>query len=439
VKRKSEEAKSLKLTKTEVEKLQFDPSKGNNQQFVWDSELKGFGVRLTPLSKTYIVQSRVDGKTCRYTIGKHGAFTAEEARKEAYKKFGEMASGSHLNEARRERKAKTATLQEVWNQYRDIRDLRPTTIKVYENALKNCFGDWLEKSVTSISKDMVEKRHRYLSEFQGPRSGKDGAKALANQAMRVLRSILNFAANKFEDSEGRSILPENPVKRLSQSKSWNKSVRRQGVIHKSQLKAWWEAVESLDKSVMRDYLHLCLLTGLRRNEAAQLTWANINFDDSYLKIEADKSKNHQEHRLPLSDKLSQILKDRFDASDKINPYVFPGRSGVNTHLVESKFSVAKVVQKSGVQFMVHDLRRTFLTIAEGLDVPHYALKRLANHKDNSDVTSGYIVNDVERLREPMQQITNFIMAQVNETKQPVNFPSKKKTQTTDTHRKIEAV
>jgi hypothetical protein len=55
------------------------------------------------------------------------------------------------------------------------------------------------------------------------------------------------------------------------------------------------------------------------------------------------------------------------------------------------------------------LRRTFITIAESLDISAYALKRLLNHKMTNDVTAGYIVADVERLRKPMQLITDYIL------------------------------
>ena len=68
-----------------------------------------------------------------------------------------------------------------------------------------------------------------------------------------------------------------------------------------------------------------------------------------------------------------------------------------------------VTKASGVHFTVHDLRRTFITIAESLDISAYALKRLMNHKMNGDITAGYIVTDVERLRKPMQQITDYIL------------------------------
>lgn len=62
--------------------------------------------------------------------------------------------------------------------------------------------------------------------------------------------------------------------------------------------------------------------------------------------------------------------------------------------------------------MLHDLRRTFLTIADSQDLSSYAIKRLANHKMSGDVTAGYIIADVERLREPMEKISTFIMSKV---------------------------
>ena len=67
-----------------------------------------------------------------------------------------------------------------------------------------------------------------------------------------------------------------------------------------------------------------------------------------------------------------------------------------------------VTESSKVEFMLHDLRRTFLTIADAQDLSAYAIKKLANHKMAADVTAGYIVSDVERLRDPMNKIHKFI-------------------------------
>jgi len=52
--------------------------------------------------------------------------------------------------------------------------------------------------------------------------------------------------------------------------------------------------------------------------------------------------------------------------------------------------------------------RTFITIAESLEISVYTLKRLLSHREGRDVTAGYIVLDVERPRQTMEQIDGFI-------------------------------
>src|SRR5690606_29314078 len=91
-----------------------------------------------------------------------------------------------------------------------------------------------------------------------------------------------------------------------------------------------------------------------------------------------------------------------------NAFVFPGE-GPSGYLVEPKRQIAKVIETSGVTFCLHDLRRTFTTIAESIGVPPYTIKRLLNHKSRSDVTDGYIISDVERLREPMESIARHLL------------------------------
>ena len=69
---------------------------------------------------------------------------------------------------------------------------------------------------------------------------------------------------------------------------------------------------------------------------------------------------------------------------------------------------------------MHDLRRTFVTIAESLDVPHYALKRLLNHRLTCDVTAGYIVSQPERLRAPVEAVAARILQLAEEPSQSEN-------------------
>lgn len=63
--------------------------------------LQGFGLRVGTTSKAYFVEKRVDGRTVRHTIGTHGQITADEARKLAAIKLGQMTSGADLNADKR--------------------------------------------------------------------------------------------------------------------------------------------------------------------------------------------------------------------------------------------------------------------------------------------------------------------------------------------------
>jgi integrase len=225
--------------------------------------------------------------------------------------------------------------------------------------------------------------------------------------MRFLRAIFNFAAGKYEDSKGRPIILENPVKRLSQTEAWYRVERRKTVIKAHDLKDWYGGVIKVGGTAkgetVRDYLLLLLFTGLRRQEAAQLPFSGLDFKARTITVL--DTKNREDHTLPMSDLVFSLLSARRDSVE--GDFVFPGE-GKGGYLVEPRKQMEKVAKTSGVDFTLHDLRRTFTTIAEGLDVPAYSLKRLLNHKMPGDVTAGYIVTDVERLREPMQKITDFI-------------------------------
>ena len=59
---------------------------------------------------------------------------------------------------------------------------------------------------------------------------------------------------------------------------------------------------------------------------------------------------------------------------------------------------------------MHDLRRTFITAGERQDLSGYSLKKLIKHSTRAiDVTDGYIVTDLERLRPIVKKISDYIL------------------------------
>jgi len=215
--------------------------------------------------------------------------------------------------------------------------------------------------------------------------------------------LFNFAAAEYQDDDGKPLVEVNPVKKLSQTKAWYRVDRKQTVIKPHELAAWFGAVQSLPGTDIRDYFITLVLTGLRREEALKLAWGDVDLIGRTLTVRDPK--NHCDHSLPLSDYLLDLFARRKAVA--VSDYVFADSTG--RRISNFRYAQAAIEKTSGVRATPHDLRRTFATIAESLDIPAYALKRLLNHATGADVTAGYIITNTERLREPMQKITDYVM------------------------------
>jgi integrase len=320
-----------------------------------------------------------------------------------------MAKGENPNKTKKIERQKQITLGEAIENYKKVRkDLSKSTIDRLNRMKNNYLTDWAATPLSDLTRDKVLNRHLKIGEKNG--------KGAANSTMQALRAVYNFA------SQTNDYLPTNPVTALSRAKAWYKLTARESLIKPTQLKAWYEAVHLLDNSTIRDYLLLVLFTGMRRSEALGLRWENIDFDEKTLLV--PHTKNSKPLALPLSDYVFRLLETRKKKTGK-SPWVFPGH-GNKSHLAEPKNSMKKVAEWSGVEFMMHDLRRSFITYAESLDIPAYALKALANHSTSGDVTAGYIKMTPDRLRAPMQKVTDFILATVNKKEAKEEKKSRKK-------------
>ena len=100
-------------------------------------------------------------------------------------------------------------------------------------------------------------------------------------------------------------------------------------------------VRRLEWEAMRDWLVFLILTGLRRNEAANLKWETVDLRARMFTIPL--TKNREPHTLPTSDYLQEMLKRRHEAGGR-SDYVFPGEKA---GIAEPKKPIAAVVAASG--------------------------------------------------------------------------------------------
>jgi integrase len=257
--------------------------------------------------------------------------------------------------------------------------------------------------VIEITKNMVEDRHRSLA--SGTSIGTTG-RAYSNFCLKTLQSLLNYAAEKYE-VDGKPLIPVNPVSRLTKTRAWFRVHPRSGVVPEYKLADFYKAAMSMENPAVRDYFLLLLFTGVRKCEGTNLRWSDIDFQAKTLTIRREQAKNHRDHVLPLPSFLFDLLKQRYDNRTS-SPWVFPGKNDKG-HITCFRFWLPKMRERSGCKFMIHDLRRSFLSAAERLELPYYVLKRLANHTVSGDTLVPYIVVSIERLRLHMEKICQHFL------------------------------
>ena len=383
---------SLRLTRRVIDDMPFAAS---GQILYRDTLLSGFGLRVGSKSKVYFAEGQVNRATRRVTIGRADLFAPEVARKKAQALLVEMANGQNPTDQKRKEIAECVQLAAAFEQLFEARNkLSPHTVSHYGRTAKLYLKTWRKKPMNQISRQMVLAKHQEIAKTRGEVS--------ANNAMRHLRSVYNFIAATQED------FPPNPVLILSQARAWYRERRRQTLVTAVDLPNWWRAVMA-EPEYSRDFLLSALFTGMRRGELMKLRWENVDLQSRTLHLPT--TENGDPLNLPLSGFLADLLIERKQRSEG-SLWVFPGPS-VSGHLVETKKFLLRVSTGSGVTFTLHDLRRTFITIAESLDVPYYALKRLLNHRANGDVTGGYIVVNAERLRGPVELVAARILELAN--------------------------
>jgi hypothetical protein len=104
-----------KLLKGYVDRIKPGPK----DEFHWDTEVKGFGVRVTPTGRiTFVVQGRIGAaKEARITIGPYGVFTVDQARDEAREHLRSMRKGIDPRDLKRQDEAMKVTLRQVADAY----------------------------------------------------------------------------------------------------------------------------------------------------------------------------------------------------------------------------------------------------------------------------------------------------------------------------------
>ncbi|HWJ68934.1 MAG TPA: integrase family protein [Sphingobium sp.] len=415
----------MKLTKTNIDRVR---KPGAGTIIYVDTETKGFGLRVTASgAASFIVQGTIAGqaKEARITIGSYGAWTVDDARRRAEQYKHQFEDGIDPRDVKRQDEAMRVSLGAVMEAYTSRPGkLKPSTAAEYKRHVEKVFAAWKDKPITSITRDMVQERHREIVE--NGLEGKKGAPASANAAFVTLRILINFAMDEYRRPDGEPLIAHNPVGALKHhwAPTGDRSDRyiEMGKVGKvwNKLMEMREAPKNRDALAGIDLTIFLLLTGARRDEGATLTWDRVIIDDhkpSESRWHLTERKRGKPIWLPLSSQAVALLKSRPRlklADGTESPFVFPswGRQG---RIMDARGPMQSVSKVAGLHLSLHDMRRTFSVISQQeCRIEKFRTDMLIGHKPSKeDVTAtNYLdLTNLTWLHPETQQIGDWIEQQ----------------------------
>jgi integrase len=341
-----------KISKQTVDRLPLNT-------MLWDSALVGFGVRRQRRSAFYLIRYRINGRQRFLTLGRHGAFTPDTARREATRLLGVVASGSDPALAKAEDRQKLAeTLGAELSRYleRKRQAMKP---RAFEETTRHLLQH--SKPLHPLPLSKIDRRTiaLCLSDIE-TRSGP----VARNRVRSSLSAFFNYAIRE-------GLIELNPVAMTAKVDEGN---GRDRVLSETELSA---ILGALGQDQFSEIVRLLILTAQRREEIGSLRWSEIDFNRGLIVLPPDRVKNGRLHQLPMSRQVKAILErqDRREGRDLIfgtGQGGFSGWSGSKAELDERTKSIS--------DWRLHDLRRSAATgMAERLGVLPHVLEAILNH------------------------------------------------------------
>jgi integrase len=279
-----------KITKKTVDSEQ----PGDKEKFIWDSELKGFGLKVFPTgAKTFVYQYRTpEGRTRRYTIGKYSnTLTADQARKRAKEIEFEIRSGRDpMGEKQARRNALTVNeLLDLYVKSEKFASNAETTQAVDRGRIDRHLRPLLGKEFAdTLTDDQVLKAHRAIKDGKTAARVKTKARGLAkvtggegaaNKSVLLLSAAYAWAMkNKFVKS--------NPASKMHFGNSGVRDTILKGADEYGRLFATLQKMED-EKRIRQaaaDAIRFIALTGARRGEVTGLRWQWVDLKNGLITL-----------------------------------------------------------------------------------------------------------------------------------------------------------
>jgi integrase len=300
---------------------------GRGQCFIWDSEIKGFALRVTVGgAKSFVLDYRIDGRQRRITLGNYPDWTVQAARVAAKTMKRDVDLGQDpMGERHALRDA--PTVQDLWQRYQiEKLENKAARTQVDERSMwhKIILPRLGKHRVADVTYNDVDELHRDITRIRK-------TPVRANRVVEVLRGAFNLAIRWHWRQD-------NPTRGVQR----NQEEKRERYLGKTEIMALARALNEHPEVTSANAIKLLMLTGARRGEVLGATWDMFDLEQGTWVKPSAHTKQRRIHRVPLSSPALELLKSmRFEAK---NRFVFGGAEGKPlTDIKRTWASVCKTV------------------------------------------------------------------------------------------------
>ncbi|WP_191058458.1 tyrosine-type recombinase/integrase [Geminicoccus harenae] len=356
---------------------------GSSDALFADSSVRGLYIRIQGTRRTWVLRYNANGKRKKLLIGEVAAISLKDARTEAVKVLGQIRDGADPLADRKARAAapKKMTVGELVHRYLAIYakpSQRPRTFLETQRALATHIEPLHTIEVDALTRRDLAERLLCIRQMSGP--------VAANRARAQVSALYAWAM-------GEGLATVNPVVGTNK---FNGEKPRARTLTEGEMRLIWKATEG--SSDYSRIVRLLLLTAQRREEVAAMEWSEISADGRTWTIPPGRAKNGRAHDVPLSVSAQTILAtiERRDGRSHIFGRGAGGYSGYSRSKVALDHRLATVraeerrgrplrpderpaVEDKLPSWVLHDLRRTAVTMMAEIGIPPHVVEAIVNH------------------------------------------------------------
>ncbi|HEV2100510.1 MAG TPA: tyrosine-type recombinase/integrase [Stellaceae bacterium] len=410
------------MSTTKITKRTVDAARASNRViWIWDSDIRGFGLKVTPSGqKIYVVQYRTGGRETsmrRYTIGKHGSpWTPETARREAVGIRARVAQGEDPA-AQKLAARNDMTTNELCDGYfaqpiimtKRGTPKKASSLKTDKSNIDRHIRPLLgSKRVGFLTQLDIEKLQidiasgKTATDVKTTKQGRAivrGGKGTAARTVAVFVAILEFGVSigALADNPGRGV-------------KLFKMTEKERFLSEAEQLHLGDALERAQTDGTHPSaiaaIRLLALTGCRKSEILGLRWRDIDFERGLLLLPDTKT---GKKTFPLA----QPVIDYIASLPRIegNPYVLPGNVE-DAHLVGLQKIWTRIRSSVGLQDVrLHDLRHSFASVGIDEGDSLQVIGRLLGHSKIT-TTQRYAHLSLDPVKDAVERIAGRIAAKL---------------------------